>query len=145
MARKVDTLGRSAVKKRGSKVIEPCPVCGKRLTKAGLIGHLRFKHGRDHKAPMIPIVPPELAIVRAKATLRDAGVSLDIVDSGDACSHLLSCPTCKARLIAGLFKDDKAELIAGLRAEGYTVTEPRKLSKVDVAAIAALMDRNKAK
>ena len=42
------------ITKSGSKVIEPCPVCGKRLTRAGLVGHMRFTHGRDHKAPMLP-------------------------------------------------------------------------------------------
>ena len=45
--------------KSGSKVIVTCPVCGNSYTKAGMIGHLRFKHGRDHKAPMIPIPRPQ--------------------------------------------------------------------------------------
>jgi len=45
-------------KKTGSNVIVPCPVCGKDYTRAGLIGHMRFKHGRDHKAPMIAVDRP---------------------------------------------------------------------------------------
>ena len=44
--------------KSGSKEMVTCPVCGLVYTKAGMIGHLRFKHGRDHKAPMIPITRP---------------------------------------------------------------------------------------
>lgn len=44
--------------KRGSKVITTCPICGGKYTRAGLVGHMRFKHGRDWKAPMIPIEKP---------------------------------------------------------------------------------------
>jgi len=44
--------------KRGSKVITTCSMCGGKYTRAGLVGHMRFKHGRDWKAPMIPVEKP---------------------------------------------------------------------------------------
>lgn len=39
--------------KTGSNVMVTCPLCGKVLTKAGLIGHMHWKHDRDYKAPML--------------------------------------------------------------------------------------------
>jgi len=45
-------------KKRGSNVIVNCDICGKPFTKAGLIGHLRFIHGKDYKAPLFDIEKP---------------------------------------------------------------------------------------
>lgn len=42
-----------------------CPLCGKKFTKAGLIGHMRWKHGRDHAAPMVPVDrQPSMATLR---------------------------------------------------------------------------------
>lgn len=35
-----------------------CQLCGKRFSRAGLTGHMRFKHGRDPKAPMVPVERP---------------------------------------------------------------------------------------
>lgn len=47
--------GIGGTKKRGSKVKVQCPICGVVLTKAGMVGHLRILHHRDHKAPLMPI------------------------------------------------------------------------------------------
>jgi len=52
--------------KTGSKVITTCSICGRQLTRAGLVGHMRFKHGRDWKAPMIPVEKP-LNLVEARS------------------------------------------------------------------------------
>ena len=69
------------ITKSGSKVIQTCPVCGKSMTKAGLIGHMRFKHGRDHKAPMIPV---------------------EVKSSQTSVDHVLHCPDCLKAVLAGL-------------------------------------------
>lgn len=51
--------------KSGSKVKVTCQLCGKVMTKGGLIGHMRWKHGRDHKAPMVPVQrQPSIATLR---------------------------------------------------------------------------------
>jgi len=67
---KVDTKGRSLVKKRGSKVRVFCQLCGKVVTKAGLVGHMRWSHGRDDKAPMLRVEHPARE-ARRKAVLWD--------------------------------------------------------------------------
>jgi C4-type Zn-finger protein len=41
-------------KKRGSKTKALCPICQKRVTKAGLIGHMAWSHGKDATHPMLP-------------------------------------------------------------------------------------------
>lgn len=51
--------------KSGSKVKVTCQLCGKVMSKAGLIGHMRFKHARDHKAPMVPVArQPSIVTLR---------------------------------------------------------------------------------
>lgn len=35
-----------------------CPLCGGKFTTQGYSGHMRFKHGRDHKAPMLSVERP---------------------------------------------------------------------------------------
>ncbi len=35
-----------------------CSICGKQLTNAGRIGHMRWKHGKDHLAPLISVEKP---------------------------------------------------------------------------------------
>jgi len=32
----------------------PCPICGKMMTKPGLVGHMAWKHGKDVKRPLLP-------------------------------------------------------------------------------------------
>ncbi len=42
-----------------------CQLCGKRMSNAGLSGHMRWKHGRDVKAPMVPVDrQPSMASLR---------------------------------------------------------------------------------
>lgn len=42
-----------------------CQLCGKRMSNAGLSGHMRWKHGRDVKAPMVPVArQPSMATLR---------------------------------------------------------------------------------
>ena len=52
------------ITKSGSKEKVTCPVCGKVYTKAGLIGHMRWKHGIDHKAPSKKV--KKLTVLRGK-------------------------------------------------------------------------------
>ncbi len=55
------------------RIAAQCQLCGKKLTKAGLIGHMAWKHGRDHKAPMVPVDKPmPVGEARRKAHLFDA-------------------------------------------------------------------------
>ena len=56
--------------KTGSKVIVNCSICGESKTRAGLVGHMRFKHGRDWKKPMIPVEKP-LNLIDARAAATD--------------------------------------------------------------------------
>jgi len=105
------------------------------MTRPGLVGHMRFKHGRDYKAPMLPLVAPDLAIVKAKAVLQDAGFDLHFDKRAE-----VACPGCRGKLIAALkyagyliyantkemvdCPECKKELIAQLEAEGYKITPP---------------------
>jgi len=42
-----------------------CQLCGKWFSRAGLAGHMRWKHGRDPKAPMLPVDrQPSMATLR---------------------------------------------------------------------------------
>ena len=61
--------------KRGSKVITTCSMCGGKYTRAGLVGHMRFKHGRDWKTPMIPIEKP-MGITEARKAITHFGMRL---------------------------------------------------------------------
>lgn len=62
--------------KSGSKVRVICPVCGQEMTKAGLVGHMGWKHGRDHKAPMLPRDVVKDSLVRAIAWMSNAEYAL---------------------------------------------------------------------
>jgi hypothetical protein len=57
--------------KTGSKEKVTCQICGKVLTKAGLIGHMAWRHGKHHKAPMLQSKARPQAEVRRKASLYD--------------------------------------------------------------------------
>ncbi len=42
-----------------------CQLCGRWFSRAGLAGHMRWKHGRDPKAPMVPVDrQPSMATLR---------------------------------------------------------------------------------
>ena len=42
-----------------------CQLCGMWFSRAGLAGHMRWKHGRDPKAPMVPVArQPSMATLR---------------------------------------------------------------------------------
>ena len=56
-----------------------CPICGKQFTNAGRIGHMRWKHGKDHAAPLISVAKPyPVGEARRKASLYD-GITADFV------------------------------------------------------------------
>jgi len=57
--------------KSGSKVKVTCPVCSKVVTKAGLIGHMAWKHGKDSRRPMLPSKARPRAEERRKAEMWD--------------------------------------------------------------------------
>ena len=45
-----------------------CQLCGKRFSRAGLAGHMAWKHGRDPKAPMMPVTTrPYIVELRERA------------------------------------------------------------------------------
>ena len=63
-------------KKSGSNIKTPCPVCGKVMTRAGVIGHMHWKHGKDYKAPLLDIPKPiGIKEARRKAEEFDAFVN----------------------------------------------------------------------
>lgn len=56
-----------------------CQLCGQKFSRAGLVGHMRWKHARDHKAPMVPVERPMLVgEARRKAQLLDAMTPLKL-------------------------------------------------------------------
>lgn len=81
--------------KSGSKVKVTCQLCGKVMTKAGLIGHMQWKHGKDHKAPMLDKPKPmQYQEARRKAQLFDlmgdnrwAYLFDNLVKQGSPCCH----------------------------------------------------------
>lgn len=82
------------MKRKAEKV--PCPVCGKLYYRSGLVGHMRFKHGRDYRAPMLPVKKPlGIAQARQKAVEME-----DIIDEvfghypAEAAKVRVPCPIC---------------------------------------------------
>jgi hypothetical protein len=69
--------------KSGSKVKTTCPICGKVLTRAGMIGHMHWKHGKVYNAPLLDKPKPmQYQEARRKAELYDDGmwpIVLDLV------------------------------------------------------------------
>jgi len=63
-------------KKTGSNVKATCSVCGKVVTKAGLIGHMAWAHGKDNKRPLLPSKVPANVELRRKAKGFDYVVEL---------------------------------------------------------------------
>lgn len=60
-------------KKRAPKIKVPCQVCGKVLTRPGLVGHMAWAHQKQYKAPMLPVEKPMIPVgeARHKAALYD--------------------------------------------------------------------------
>lgn len=58
--------------KSGSKNKATCPICGKVVTRAGMVGHLSWKHGKQYKAPLLPSKGMIRAEERRKAEAYDA-------------------------------------------------------------------------
>ena len=102
------------ITKSGSKVQVTCSVCGRTMSRAGLIGHMRFKHGKDYKAPLFDVIKPDVAILKAKATLRRAGI-----EAHDTIKDQIACPGCREAILAEL-KD-----------AGYVIKPPLRV-KVDL-------------
>ena len=61
-----------------------CSVCGKEFSKSGVIGHMRFKHGKDPKAPMFDLKKP--------IGYGEARMILKIVNSDEYKSPCCSAP-----------------------------------------------------
>ena len=56
----------------------PCPICGKVMTKPGLVGHMAWKHGKDSKAPLLDVPKPmQYQEAKRKAELWEAGTKRD--------------------------------------------------------------------
>ena len=98
-----------------------CSICGKSFKNLpGLKGHVATVHegkGRKGRGPSVPkgmaLIPLAEAQKKSKALFKKAGASeMEFIDSKDACAHLLNCSYCKA------------DLLAKLREQGYTISEP---------------------
>jgi hypothetical protein len=48
-----------------------CPECGAVMSKAGLPGHMAWKHGKELKAPLLPARQNPTTVAHSKATLWD--------------------------------------------------------------------------
>lgn len=86
-------------KKTGSNVITTCPTCGRQFTRAGLIGHMRFKHGQDYKNPAIKVKKP-LDLKQARSIIHDMASVFE--------NNLPPSPCCQAKL--WMFTEDRNEL-----------------------------------
>jgi hypothetical protein len=59
--------------KSGSKVKVTCQLCGKVVTRAGMIGHMHWKHGKVYNAPLLDKTKPmQYQEARRKAEAYDA-------------------------------------------------------------------------
>jgi len=45
---------------------KPCPVCGKRVSGPGLVGHMAWKHQMQYSAPLLPIENPVIPVGEAR-------------------------------------------------------------------------------
>lgn len=65
-------------KKRAPKIKVPCQVCGKVLTRPGLVGHMAWAHQKQYSAPMLPVENPLIPVgeARHKAAQFDAIVKM---------------------------------------------------------------------
>ena len=64
-----------------------CQLCGKWFSRAGLAGHMQWKHGRDPKAPMVPASGrPYIVELRDRVAALEVAVmrSFDGVELKDA-------------------------------------------------------------
>lgn len=57
------------------RFIAQCTICGKRMSRAGLIGHMAWKHGKDRRAPLLPSKAMARSEEHRKARLYDALIS----------------------------------------------------------------------
>ena len=80
------------MKKRKAKKV-PCQICGRLFYKSGLVGHMLFVHGRDYKAPMLPVKKP-LGIAQARRRV----VTLEQLIDQD-----LVCPICEKPLKSAIY------------------------------------------
>jgi len=66
-------------KKRVPKTKVPCSICGKVLTKPGMVGHMAWAHQKQYSAPMLPVEKPQMPVgeARRKAALLDALTPLE--------------------------------------------------------------------
>jgi len=95
-------------KKTGSNQIVQCLICGVYLTKAGMIGHMRYGHHRDHKAPLMPVeAQPYINKIQAKAKLYD---NLELIERLKLADASEFSPCCKATLLNAFRIHGNAEL-----------------------------------
>ena len=76
MVKKVDSRGRSNTRKRGSNVKVQCQICGKVVTRSGIVGHMLWKHNKDSKAPLLDKEKPMLYQV-AKRKAKDFDYTIE--------------------------------------------------------------------
>jgi hypothetical protein len=139
--------------KRGSNVKEQCPICGKVMTRAGLIGHLRFKHHRDHKAPLMPVQSkPYITRLEGKALVYDSFIAKladefsNAFDKGDH-EHLVTVHLPPGVSIKAIEEDLKAEVIRRRKAaqKGARVAEKATDEAELTKAVAKALEHEEAK
>lgn len=54
------------------RTVAQCQLCGKRMSNAGLIGHMAWAHGKDHRRPLLASKPHPVREARRKAREYDA-------------------------------------------------------------------------
>lgn len=53
-----------------------CQICGKQLSARGMVGHMRFAHGKDYKRPMLDVKRPSVREAYSKAKLWDKALAV---------------------------------------------------------------------
>jgi hypothetical protein len=118
---------------KNTKVTMTCNICGKQLTKNGYNGHMRFKHGKDPKAPMLDVTKPisyndirKLIFVindgGYKSPCCSASIILNKADvsNPDKLKGLCHCPECgKQYTFAYLESIDTLALIEVINKDEY--------------------------
>lgn len=111
--------------KSGSKVKEACPVCGQVLTRAGMVGHMAWKHGKQSKAPLLPSkAMPRLEEKRKAAAYDD--IKAHLSKAIGELTHAEFAFTKGKSLNSELFSPVFHELFAIAHSMGITWKKPKQ-------------------
>ncbi len=109
------------MKRKAGKV--PCPICGELYYRSGLVGHMRWQHKREYKAPLLPSkAEPYITTLERKVAMS--------AESRKSFKRELSIGT------QHLKKAQKLLSAGGLAAAPEAVKEIAKATKSDKRALA---------